>query len=129
MVVAPCKDSRAAILYGRRTQRCVQHYLGAGCISPTPATGGYGEVGDDGALALELHGDGAVLVLDDLVVEQRAGFQFRQFGGYYSVLHRIGAVGVEAVVHLGLIYCDADIPFRIRRFLFAVYGDTPDGVL
>ena len=130
MVVCPGHNGAVAFLECLFVKGNTEDYFGCGTLvtAATSTAGRDGEFGYNGALAAELYGHCAVIVLDDIAAEQRPGFKLGHLLCDDAVLHRIGAVGVETVVHLHLVDDDADISSGIGCLFLAVDSHATHGV-
>ena len=126
MVVGECQLHAVAEFHGGFVHTGAEDNFRGGGLAASAAPGRECEFGDHGALAFQLHGDGAVIVLYDFAVEKCPGFKLGDFPGDNFVLDGIGAVCVKAFVDADLVGIDVDISLLVRGYGGSVECDFPD---
>ena len=124
MVVGIGQPYRVAFLDGGPVNTCAKHYLRrAALTAATAASGRDVETGHlDTAFVLQAHVDGGLVVAQfGGAVEDGIRFHLAQLRRHGTVLDRVRAFGVQALVNLQLIDGQAHVALRIGDLLLAVH--------
>ena len=124
VVVGIGQPYRVAFLDGGPVNTCAKHYLRrAALTAATAASGRDVETGHlDTAFVLQAHVDGGLVVAQfGGAVEDGIRFHLAQLRRHGTVLDRVRAFGVQALVNLQLIDGQAHVALRIGDLLLAVH--------
>ena len=127
VVVEPCECGLVAFLDDGLVCLRRQHDFGSGGVSATAAFScRYVQTYDlCAALVGQRHTHGALVIAQlGTAAEYGVGFDLCKFGGHCRVLHRIGGVRVQALVHLYLVDGDVYVSGVVYRLFLSVYRNA-----
>ena len=127
VVVEPCECGLVAFLDDGLVCFCRQHDFGGGGFSATAAFScRYVQTYDlRTTLVGQRHTHGALVIAQfGTAAEYGVGFDLCKFGGHGRVLHRIGGVRVQALVHLCLVDGEVHVARAVKRLFLSVYRNA-----
>ena len=127
VVVEPCECGLVAFLDDGLVSLCRQHDFGGGGVSATAAFScRYVQTYDlRTAFVGQRHTHGALVIAKfGTAAKYGVGFDLRKFGGHGRILHRIGGVRVQALVHLYLVDGDVYVSGVVYRLFLSVYRNA-----